>query len=87
MEVKQGYYEVGGQLEVKISNFVIYDPIPAFSTPKCFKSKINGGYFYDFSQLEVKQCSYEVGGQIQVKMSNFIIYDPILAFSTPIGTK
>ena len=70
-------------MEVKISNFVIYGPILAFSTPKGSKQKINGGDLRFFSGLEVKQGYNEVGGQMEVKIYNFLIYDPIHAFSTP----
>ena len=82
LKVKQGHYEAGGQTEVKISNLVIYDPNPTFSTPKCYKYKINIGNIYDFSGLEVKQGSFEARGQMEVEICNFVISDPNPMVST-----
>ena len=48
-----------GQLEVKINNFAIFKQISSFSTPKCYKYKIDGSYSYPNFQIEVKCGSYE----------------------------
>ena len=81
LEVKQGSYEVGGQLEVKISNFFINYPIPEFSTPIGSKRKIMGVTIMTFQDWRSSRANMrsEVEWRSNLKLCHF---DPIPMFST-----